>query len=571
MKNAKPVRLVPDPDHPSTWSKPPSRLLVPGASPTIPTPPETRPQLLPFHDLAWEDFERLCLRLLELEVETVHVEEVNRTGEMTGAVSRMYGQRGQAQFGIDVYARDPVRLGKTPPKRRYVCLQARCIKKVTKTALRTSVSDFVANKWSSVARKFIYATSCSGVRTQFADELEVQAEKLARNSIELVIWDQEETSRLLRDLPRLVDDFFGRAWVSIFCGSSQAEGLGRRLDACQVANLRRDLARFYGAAFHIADSGQLALSGAARSIRLQDRFVTPDVISTEPEGAAEPVVRDDLAKGHSGESLYEISSEELVLSRSEFEVERMPVGIAKQRQVTARRMNTEDRWSAEAWLGTSMQQVLVGEPGAGKSTLLRYMVMDLLSGKPSWRMVAERWGGRLPVWLPFHYFTQRVAGNTGQPASISAAIKAWLEQHDFGDVWPLVELALADERLLLVVDGLDEWVSDEAGRHAAAALETFVEAHSAAVVVTTRPYGLARLTLGAGWNFARIAPLTGDQQRELALPYFVNVAAGSEGEDVTNSVTGQVDTFLSDLRSSPDLKVKAESRFSWFSLSGFAF
>ena len=51
----------------------------------------------------------------------------------------------------------------------------------------------------------------------------------------------------------------------------------------------------------------------------------------------------------------------------------------------------------------------------------------------------------------------------GAPASIGEALKSWLEQYDAGDLWPLVQAALNDERLLLVVDGLDEWVNDEAG------------------------------------------------------------------------------------------------------------
>jgi hypothetical protein len=33
----------------------------------------------------------------------------------------------------------------------------------------------------------------------------------------------------------------------------------------------------------------------------------------------------------------------------------------------------------------------------------------------------------------------------------------------------LVEVTLEDERLLLIVDGLDEWVSESAGRQPAAA------------------------------------------------------------------------------------------------------
>jgi hypothetical protein len=56
----------------------------------------------------------------------------------------------------------------------------------------------------------------------------------------------------------------------------------------------------------------------------------------------------------------------------------------------------------------------------------------------------------------------------------AATLRAWLEQHDAAGLWPLVEVALDDERLLLIVDGLDEWVSESAGRSAVIGLETFL-------------------------------------------------------------------------------------------------
>ena len=151
-----------------------------------------------------------------------------------------------------------------------------------------------------------------------------------------------------------------------------------------------------------------------------------------------------------------------------------------------------------------------------EGTLLRFLVLDLLSDSPSWTAVAERWGQRLPVWLPFHFFTQRVVGQTGTAASIGGALRAWLEQHDVGHLWPLVDDALTDDRLLLVVDGLDEWVDDEAGGIAATALETFASSHAAAVIVSTRPYGLAKLTLSGGWSYTASSPLSFTQQHTLS-------------------------------------------------------
>ena len=65
---------------------------------TIPPPPvATNFQLLPFQNLTWENFERLCLRYIRLQ----------------GSVEfcQAYGLKGQDQEGIDFYARlnQPVR------------------------------------------------------------------------------------------------------------------------------------------------------------------------------------------------------------------------------------------------------------------------------------------------------------------------------------------------------------------------------------------------------------------------------------------------------------------------------
>ena len=112
-----------DPDDASTWSLPPSWMLLPPTVEGIPQPVETRPQLLPVDHLAWENFERLCLRLLEIDMEAVNLEEADNAGDSTAPYLGLYGDSGQAQFGIDVYARDPLVLGK-PPKTAEVCFTA---------------------------------------------------------------------------------------------------------------------------------------------------------------------------------------------------------------------------------------------------------------------------------------------------------------------------------------------------------------------------------------------------------------------------------------------------------------
>ena len=549
MRSAEPNRL-------STWSAPPSWLRLPPTAEYLPPPIKTTDQLLPIERLAWEDFERLCLRLLEMEAEAVHVSEVGQDETETMPSIGLYGRRGQAQFGIDVYARDRLVLGRPLPPRRYICLQARRTQSISKVRLSNSVDDFLNGRWADASRKFIYATSTSTISTDIVDEIERLFDRLVPESIEFEVWGRESISARLKHHPQLVDEFFGREWVKAFCGELDAKRLGARLDAQQVATLRRELARIYAASFRVADSGLIAFRySQARPVALLDRFVTPDLISTTPQTASLPQPVGDLDEHTQQDQDPRLVMEEAT-ERNWFLVDE---GAWFLRNLARRQRRVEDpyvtdRRSADQWIGTEPLQVIVGDPGAGKSTLLRYLVLDLLSEEPKWHAVAERWGQCLPVWLPFHFFTQRVAGQTGASASVGEALKAWLDQNDAGQIWPLVQSALEDHRLLLVVDGLDEWVDDESGQYAVAALENFATARSIPLIVSARPYGLSRLPLGAGWAYKRIAPLTRYQQRQLAQHYFHAVLDSEERHASPEVIDRSLDDFLSQVRDAPGLR-----------------
>ena len=165
----------------------------------------------------------------------------------------------------------------------------------------------------------------------------------------------------------------------------------------------------------------------------------------------------------------------------------------------------------------------------------------------------DHWGEFLPVWLPFHFFAQRVVGQTGESASVGLSLKAWLEQNESAQIWPLFEKALEDRRLLLVVDGLDEWTSHDAGHYAAKAIERFAAIRGIPVVASTRPYGLSKLTLDAGWIYSRIAPLTYDQQRSLAGHYFRAATDTNSSSGSTEIIDRTVDEFLAQVQLVPEL------------------
>ena len=519
----------------------PSWLLCPATGGGVPLPVQTLDQLLPLSQLSWDDFERLCLRLLRTEVGAVR--------------AALYGLPGQAQHGIDMYAIAPSASDEVANPRRYVTLQSRRISTVSPANLEYCVNDFLEGRWADVSQKFVYATSSSARSTQILGKIEELASHLGPRPIVFEVWDQEEISEKLKSRPELVDDFFGRPWVKAFCGEEAATQLGNRLDAREMKALRRELAHIYATTFGLADPGLagFGLNKVSR-VELLDRFVTPDLTSVTHQTAAYPydVAVETKVVGQAPGSHGSIGTaqEWNALLPDEYS---WSVPSAFGTSHNAQPAASVERRPADQWVGTERLQVIIGDPGAGKSALLRYLVLDLLREEPRWETVAVHWGEYLPVWLPFHFLAQRIVGQTGESASVGLSLKAWLEQNESAKVWPLIEKALEDRRLLLVVDGLDEWTSDNAGHYAARAVEKFAAIRGIPVLASTRPYGLTKLTLDSGWVYSRIAPLTSDQQRSLAIPYFRAATDIDSPSGSAEIIDKAVDEFLDQVHLVPEL------------------
>src|SRR5580704_12943837 len=101
-------------------------------------PVRTRPSLLPFNELAWEDFERLCLRLSE-------------RGARTEA-AWSYGKSGYTQHGIDVLVRIADGAFHVWQSKRY--------KKISKAAVNEAVRFFLKHQWAGQTRRFVLAVAC---------------------------------------------------------------------------------------------------------------------------------------------------------------------------------------------------------------------------------------------------------------------------------------------------------------------------------------------------------------------------------------------------------------------------
>jgi hypothetical protein len=185
---------------PATPSAPPSWLQTPPTSRVLP-PVTTRAQELPFGQLAWEDFERLCLRLAAREARVEHCQ--------------LYGVRGQDQGGIDLYARPTF----GSKYRVYQCKRERAF---GAAKIRAAVEKFLQGDWVGRSDTLVLCTQESLEPTALALELERQAAALREQGITLIAWDSRRLSGALKEMPDLVDDFFGRAWVREFCGDEQA-------------------------------------------------------------------------------------------------------------------------------------------------------------------------------------------------------------------------------------------------------------------------------------------------------------------------------------------------------------
>lgn len=145
----------------------------------------TRPQLLPLHDLSWENFERLCLRY------------VSTRGSVVRA--QLYGVRGQSQHGIDMY----VRLAEPA---RYEVYQSKRLESLAAGDIENATDKFIGGKWFGRSKAFRIMTSHEIEDTKIADAIEAAGARLEKDGIEFEVLGALQISIWLKDKPRIVDD-----------------------------------------------------------------------------------------------------------------------------------------------------------------------------------------------------------------------------------------------------------------------------------------------------------------------------------------------------------------------------
>ncbi len=376
---------------------------------------ETLAQDLPFDKLIWENFERLCLRVVESESTVEQCYE--------------YGTRGQDQHGIDLLARNR-------NNGSVLVYQCKKVKSFGPAGIEDAVTTFLQKSWAAIAATFVLCTSNDLRTTECANEINVQEKRLLEYEIGFEVWNATRLSGKLKSLPDIVYDFFGPAWLFTFCGSGHENLISKRLPPQKVERYRSRLAIFYRNIFEQNDPGIPTLaSPVAPRIGLADRFVLPHLINNEtvlsPNSRSKPNAFD----------LPAYDSDESDLRRRTIS---SPAETKESREVC---------FPVDEWLSNGKRALIIGSAGSGKTTLLRYVLLYLLSSEPTLPAVAERLGRNLPIWIPFAYWTHTLQR---QPeASIVDVLRGWFHSWGEDQLFLLVQEAIDDERLLLIVDGRD--------------------------------------------------------------------------------------------------------------------
>jgi energy-coupling factor transporter ATP-binding protein EcfA2 len=452
--------------------------LLSGPAGPLPSPPVlTRSQLLPLSELSPENAERLFLRVLRSLEDVEH--------------ASLYGVPGQAQAGIDVYARLRLELAADASPRDYVTLQSKRVATLSAKQIQDAVSLFAKGAWVTRSAKFYYATTHSLRDTQLSNEIVKQTDRLAGMEIEFVPLGLEELSLHLKTLPEVVDDFFGREWVAIHCGEAIATSLAERLSRSQYDVFRAHLRKFYSDEFRLHSS--------------QKNTEVFEVLDVTPRTRESKESR----KSNIG-SVTEPASIDQPDSQVQF---------ARRKRSVHRRSRvlrdfgdsegTDVRLPLLTWLSEHRQALLVGAPGAGKSTFLRFLAADLLSDSPRSSALVLRSGEQLPLWIPFEYLCRHLSESTSN--SMLSAARAWLDSHDMHDLSALAATALRDKRLLLIVDGVDEWTTADDARRALELLESFVNASGSRAIISARPYALSQVPRRLPWAEGNMARLNKSQ------------------------------------------------------------
>jgi hypothetical protein len=452
-----------------------------------PPPVTTRSSALPFLELGWENFERLCYRLAQA------------AGEVEKAWS--YGTSGYGQQGIDVLVR--MKDGS------FEAWQSKRHKAFGLAALKEAVNVFARAKWAKQAKRFTLAVACTVNDPRVIDEIEKIRTRLEKRDIEFQPLFATELTEKLRPQPAIIDDFFGRDWVGKVCAPEIIAALSDRVSSVDMAELRTRLRTFYTAWVGTVDPGLPLVgqgSGEIPAPELSRRYVVPDVILELGVAEHERISEQEGKR----------TAEE---PRSDPTADETGADVPRPRNMPPPQLS-ERRIPVGQFLAETARAVILGDAGAGKSTLLRYLALEILSEQPSLVAIGQRYAGYLPVWVPFALWA-RMSEGKDRPPPLEDVVHGFIQALNEQELAEKMRRVLRTGKFVLLVDGLDEIHEQPIADALLVSLTVFAEQAGVSVFATTRPHGVRALSgIGGIWARTRLAPLSESQRGELALLWY---------------------------------------------------
>jgi hypothetical protein len=192
----------------------------------------------------------------------------------------------------------------------------------------------------------------------------------------------------------------------------------------------------------------------------------------------------------------------------------------RQRAVSSAPRLSERTLSVDQFLASETRAVITADAGAGKTTLLRFLALEILSETPEVEAVRNLYAGYIPIWVPFALWCRMAEGRDHSPP-LEDVIHAFIKSQSDAAFADDVKRALGDNKVILLVDGLDEARGSAASETVLAGLTTFVEMRGVPMIATSRPHGMRALSAISGsWAKLRLAPLSEAKRDALALLWY---------------------------------------------------
>ena len=191
---------------------------------------------------------------------------------------------------------------------------------------------------------------------------------------------------------------------------------------------------------------------------------------------------------------------------------------------------------------------ILSDPGGGKSTLLKW-ITSVYCFPDEYKDIATHLPKRdlFPVWLCCRDIPEGSRPSIWKTIQDMALRGEWLPHgSEAADFTALIAKYIAEGKMLLLIDGLDEIGSEADRDHFVDQLRTFADYYPTAnIVVSSRPTGFSLVTRRKFEDFRliKIAPLEPEDIRELCINWNLLVCgdspeACSEAESLAKLITG---------------------------------